>query len=254
MDDQHRAETREALAQLGEHDRQAYISIADGLATLESTLPETCADDEAREVIGLVIGQAKAAEKFSVATFQALTAPWSERIATQRGLWQPLAARAKAIVVKAQALVETLLAEQALARRDAEARARAAVVAAQKEQADAEALALAAGTPEAQAIAANVADAAWIASRDAVRAMDKAPAQTAIKVGGATVYESSRLDFEVTDIAAFAAAHPELIEIKRGPTLTGLRASLRGMPALPETLAGWPGLKLRIAKKTASRA
>jgi hypothetical protein len=74
-----------------------------------------------------------------------------------------------------------------------------------------------------------------------------------VSVGGATVFNVSRVDFEITDMGAFATAHPGLVEVKRGATLQMLRDAVRGMPSLPESLAGWPGVKIKLAKSTSSR-
>lgn len=241
-----------ALDALSDADRLTYSKILGGLKKLEDRLPAECTPEN-EELIGKIIKGGKGAEKMAAETFQSVVKDWDEKIKAQRGLWKPLGERAKAIVARAVALVDVLLQKKEQARIDAERSAREAVAKNQQIQADAEAKALAAQTPEEVAAATKAADVAWNETRKAVAELASGPAQTAVKVGGATVFNSSRLDFEITDMGAFAKAHPELVEVLRGKTLAALRDATKDLTELPQTLAGWPGITLKMTKKPGSR-
>ena len=242
----------EALANLDDAVRDDYEAIVVGLAGLEVKLPASCTQEN-KDAIGDVIVRARKVEVYCNDLFKTLCAPWRARIDRQRELWKPLGDRAAALALKARGLVEALLEEEKKRREAEERAARQRVSEAQAAQAAAEAKALAAETPEAQQAATKDADAAWQLTKQAVGALDKQPAQTKVRVGSATVFERRTLDYEVVDVAAFAKAHPDLVEIKRGPTLAGLRDATAGLAQIPETLPGWPGLRLKLTPKTASR-
>lgn len=250
------AKTR-ALAQLDLDARQAFEQVEVGLAALERLLPTQAltpeTDEETRSAIGRVIAKAKRVEKFVESTLADIVAPWTAKVADQRALWNPLRDHARRLYVRAQALVDDLIRAEAAKREAEERAARELVAKKQQEQQAAEAKALAATTTEEQVAASKEAEAAWIATRTAVAALDRSPATTKVQVGDAVVFESSHVDYDIVDMGAFAKAHPELVEVRRGPTLTALRAALRGLTSLPETLAGWPGVRLKMAKRRAGR-
>jgi hypothetical protein len=242
-----------ALDALDDDKRVAYMKLSSGLDRLEEALPTECTD-ETRPVIGDTIARCKAVEKFANELFHEIADPLNERVRLQRDLWRPIGERAVALMKKAQSLVETLLEGERRRREEAEAAARALVSAKMAEQAAAEATAMAADTQEAADAAKKLADAAWNETRQAVQALDKAPATTSVKVGETTVYEASRLDFEILDMGKFAAAHPDLVDVRRGQTLAALRHACAGLTALPETIAGFPGVRLKLKKTTSSRS
>jgi hypothetical protein len=243
---------REALLELSEEKRLVFEKLDSGLTGLESSLPEACTP-ETQDAVGSVIARCKAVEKFAHEQFKEIVEPLRSKTNRQRALWKPLQERAVALKDRAQALVESLLAEERKRRQEAEEAARKAVSAKMAEQTKAEAEAMAAETPEAASEAKKKADEAWLATRQAVQQLDKAPAQTSVKVGDVTVYEASRLDFEIVNVGDFAKAHPELVEVRRGATLSALRAALSGSVELPETIPGFPGLTLKLKTTTSSR-
>lgn len=233
--------------------RSAYLQLVSGLDTLEVKLPAECTEEN-REQIGDVIARCKAVEKLANEIFRHEVDPLNERVRLQRELWRPVADRAVALMKRAQGLVERLLAAERARRDEAEAQARTVVSEKMKQQAEAEARAMAADSEEVAAQAKKEAEAAWLETRAAVQALDKAPATTSVKLGDTTVYEASRLDFEITDMGKFAMAHPDLVEVRRGPTLAALRHACEGMTKLPDTVAGFPGVKLKLRTTTSSRA
>jgi uncharacterized membrane protein YqiK len=241
-----------ALKILTPEQEEAYVRVVEGLLKLESALPSECTA-ETQEEIGRIINTAKKVEKFSADIFREIAQPWQDKINLMRLLWKPLGERAIALQKKATALVERLLMAERQRREEAEREARRIVAEKTAQQAAAEAKALAAESDAEAAAAKQAADQAWAETRQAVQALDKAPATTSVKVGDATVYESNRLDFEITDMAAFAKAHPELVEVRRGPTLMALRAALTGTLTLPPALPGFPGVKLKSKTTTSSR-
>jgi len=243
----------DVLAVLSPDQRAVYKALDDGLAGLETKLPAKLETPEEQELAGDVIARAKKAKAFSEKTFKSVVEPSNAFIKAQRAVWKPLAERAGALVAKATGLVDALLASERQKREDDERAARELVAQKQKEQAAAEAKAQAAETPEEADEAQKEAEQKWNETRKAVSELDKAPVQTSVKLGAATVYESKTLDFELLDMAAFASAHPELVEIRRAPLLKQLRDATSGMTELPETLAGWPGLRLKYKSGRSAR-
>ncbi len=241
-----------ALNELTDDQRLAYSRLLGGLKGLLAGMPTECTDENEKDV-GARMKKARAAKKLAADSLADIAGDSSALVKRQRDLWKPLGELAADVIDKGKALVSVLLAKQVNAREAEDRATRERVAAAQKKQQEAEAKALAAQTTEAREAASKQADLAWSETKSAVAAMEKAPSATKAKVGETTVYETKRLDFEVVDMGAFAAAHPDLVTVKREPTLSALREATGGMTELPETLAGWPGLKLKTSKTTASR-
>jgi len=227
-------------------------TLTDGLDSLEKSLPEACTA-ETRDRVGETIARCKRVEVFADQLLHAETDPLRARATSSREFWKPVIERAHGIRQQAEKLVERLLAEERKRREEAEALVRKTASEKMAAQTAAEAAAMAADTPEAAKKASEEADKAWLETREAVQALDKAPARTAVKVGDVTVYEASRLDFDVMDVGAFATAHPELVEVRRGPTLAKLRTALSGALSVPDAVPGFPGIKPKLTTKTSSR-
>lgn len=242
----------DALADLEPEILAAYEKVSARLTELEGKLPKVCTPEN-QEQIGAIIKAAKLTETFANDAFKTIAAPSHAKINRQRGLWKPLWEKADSICKRATFLVDGLLAEQRKKREQEEAKARETAKLAAQQQAEAEAQALNATTDAEAAAAKTKADAAWEATKKAVQALDKGPQQTAVKVGGVTVFEAGTLDYEIVDMGKFATAHPDLVEVRRGPTLAGLRDAVRDLPEVPESVAGWPGVRVFVKKDTRSR-
>ena len=227
-------------------------TLSDGLDRLERSLPAECTP-ETRELVGEVIGRCKTVEKFADGLLHGETDPLRAKATAAREFWRPVIHRAAGLRALAEKLAERLLADERKRREEEEALVRKTVSEKMAAQSAAEAAAIAAESPEAAEKARAEAEAAWVETRAAVQALDKAPARTAVKVGEVTVYEASRLDFDVTDVGAFATAHPDLVDIRRGPTLAKLRAALSGALTVPDSVPGFPGIKPKLKTKTSSR-
>lgn len=241
-----------ALDELNDDQRLTFSRFIAGMDKLEGLLPESCTE-ESREAIGSVIKRARAAEKLAAKVFREAVAPSKEHIDRQRGLWKPLQERAIALVEKALGLVQVLNREKEAEREALERAQREKVAKAQREQAEAEAKALAAETVAEQAEAQKQADLKWNETRQAMSDLDRPAGDSVTKVGDASVFSVSRLDFDVTDIGAFATAHPELVSVRKGATLTALREALREHTTMPDEVPGFPGLKPKQVKKTQAR-
>lgn len=241
-----------ALKDLDADAKDTYANLVAGLSKSEKELPKTCTQDN-RGKIGKVITAARKAAEMANETFQAIAGPWDVKVKQQRVLWREIADRAIALAKRAEALVQALIDEEDAKRKAAEDEARKAVEEAQARQRAAEAKAMTAETPAEQKQAKAEADAAWNDTRKAVGDLERQPASSKVNLGSATVYQADRLDYEVTDLGKFATAHPELVEVKRGATIKALRDACRGMATLPGTLPGFPGITLKMGKRTTTR-
>ncbi len=241
-----------ALAYLDDDAREAYAVLMGHVETCEAGMP-TVLTPENSEAVGDLVAKAKSVSKTAKGSLDFVTAEWTQKVKEQRSLWGDIIARANAVVDRGVTLARTLLAKEEEARNAREAQARQEVRRQMEAQAAAEAAALAASTPE-EAKAADVAmNAAWDATRREIQKLDEAQSGASVKLGSVTVYESRRLDFEITDLAAFAKAHPELVEVKRGPTVAALRAAIGTAETLPPSVPGFPGIVPVLTKSPGSR-
>jgi hypothetical protein len=170
-------------------------------------------------------------------------APHQKRIDDLRNAWALLTAPLTRMDSEIRDRLRVLVKQEQDAAKAEEERLRKEAAEAFKRQEEAERKAAEAETPE-ERIVAQV-DAAR-AHSEVVGALMDIPAAGPVVASGdvGKLSGGEEYDYEVTDIGAFATAHPDLVEIRRGPTLKLIR-KLGGVAV--------PGLKLKKVPKISIR-